>query len=450
MSLVKGFESPTADDFRRLWEEGMFVLDTSVLLNLHRYRDAARIDILAALTTIKDRLWIPYHVALEYERNRLTVLAKSRSNIKKAKEKILAIPDTVRGSLNETDIFRRHSFINVDTLMADLRELSEKFAQDVTAIYEAAPDVNKPDKVRDEIEALLSGRIGPAPSDQKEVEKISASGNRRFEMKQPPGYMDQLKSEGRDKSFAFAGLVYESRFGDLYVWEQIKSWARSLEGKPVCFVTDDQKEDWWWVVDSEGQKRIGPRAELKEEMHRESGVHFFHIYGPDSFLEGMNQYKHAGINPDSVSEAREISEERLRTFESMSSRATALEAVAQWLRETHSADGSIFTRSVFPDVLRLSSGQVVEGGYEVYAIKGGNVAPVEDRLREMAPYVSEFAERFPGAELHVVFVTAREHIARRAFERAARVISEISRREMKVVIGHLDASGKFVLHATLS
>jgi len=70
MSLVKGFESPTADDFRRLWEEGMFVLDTSVLLNLHRYRDAARIDILAALTTIKDRLWIPYHVALEYERNR--------------------------------------------------------------------------------------------------------------------------------------------------------------------------------------------------------------------------------------------------------------------------------------------------------------------------------------------------------------------------------------------
>lgn len=73
-----GFYRPSDDEFRAIWTKATFVLDANVLLNLYRYPAKARQDLLGALSKLSGRLWLPYHAALEYQRNRLGVIAEQK------------------------------------------------------------------------------------------------------------------------------------------------------------------------------------------------------------------------------------------------------------------------------------------------------------------------------------------------------------------------------------
>lgn len=46
-----------------LWKSGVFILDTNVLLNLYRYSKETRDTLFKAMNQLKDRLWMPYHIA---------------------------------------------------------------------------------------------------------------------------------------------------------------------------------------------------------------------------------------------------------------------------------------------------------------------------------------------------------------------------------------------------
>ncbi len=49
---------------------------------------------------------------------------------------------------------------------------------------------------------------------------------------------------------------------------------------PTISVTDDKKEDWWWIF---AGKTIGPRLELIEEMYNKVEVQFC-MYKTDQFM----------------------------------------------------------------------------------------------------------------------------------------------------------------------
>src|ERR1039458_8581926 len=73
-----GFYRPSDDEFKAIWSKATFVLDANVLLNLYRYPTNASHDLLKALAKLSGRLWLPYHAALEYQRNRLNVIAEQK------------------------------------------------------------------------------------------------------------------------------------------------------------------------------------------------------------------------------------------------------------------------------------------------------------------------------------------------------------------------------------
>src|SRR5262249_9034491 len=72
-----GFESyrtvPDAD-YRSLLNSGLIVLDTNVLLNLYRYHEQTRRELLDVLAQLGDHLWIPHHVRAEFWQRRPTLL----------------------------------------------------------------------------------------------------------------------------------------------------------------------------------------------------------------------------------------------------------------------------------------------------------------------------------------------------------------------------------------
>ncbi len=77
----KGFRQLSEADFKSLWKTAVFVFDANVLLNLYRYQSPTRDDLLKVLEKLGDRIWIPYHVGLEFERNRLIVIADQKKKV---------------------------------------------------------------------------------------------------------------------------------------------------------------------------------------------------------------------------------------------------------------------------------------------------------------------------------------------------------------------------------
>ena len=84
--IFLGYYAPSQDEFEVLWANAIFVFDTNVLLNLYRYQSDTRDALLGLIEQLNDRVWIPYQVGLEYQRNRLAVIAeqeKAYSEVRK-------------------------------------------------------------------------------------------------------------------------------------------------------------------------------------------------------------------------------------------------------------------------------------------------------------------------------------------------------------------------------
>ena len=139
------------------------------------------------------------------------------------------------------------------------------------------------DHYADLLLALFDKKIGPAP-DEKALEQLHEQAASRYEKKIPPGYSD-LK-----------GKEIPRAYGDYIVWRQLMEIA-TKEKKNLIFVTDDSKEDWWAELSG---KDIGPRHELLEEFHRETGQRGW-LFSSKSFLIATNKAGSAKV-ADSVIE----------------------------------------------------------------------------------------------------------------------------------------------------
>jgi hypothetical protein len=79
--------------------------------------------------------------------------------------------------------------------------------------------------------------------------------------------------------------------------------------RPVIFISDDAKEDWWWI--HRGRK-MGPRPELIEEFQSEAGQGF-HIYEFSQFLRfAAERFPEIKANVEKVEESLLADEEARR------------------------------------------------------------------------------------------------------------------------------------------
>lgn len=74
--------------------------------------------------------------------------------------------------------------------------------------------------------------------------------------------------------------------------------------KNIIFITDDEKEDWWWV---ESGKTIGPRPELIDEIRTETKA-MFYMYSVDQFLKYAKELLGIESKPETAKEVTYISQ----------------------------------------------------------------------------------------------------------------------------------------------
>ncbi|TEU22634.1 MAG: hypothetical protein E3J21_00110 [Anaerolineales bacterium] len=269
---------------------------------------------------------------------------------------------------------KRHSAIEPDQLLAKVEEVFSEFRGELDTLEQEQPDVYDDDELRDQIDSLLEGKIGPPPESQSELDRIFEEGRIRYEHKHPPGYGDTGKAQpGERETCSYGGLAFRREYGDLILWFQIIEAAKAKELKHIIFVTDDEKEDWWWTVKSRGKKTIGPRPELVEELHRKAGVSSFYMYNSERFLEFAKQYLGAQVDQESIDQVREIvqlgeAEWKGRRRTSIAYHMQAERAVAQWLRDLCPNDEIVSSERGFPDLVLVSDRDRI--GYEVKYIRG--------------------------------------------------------------------------------
>jgi hypothetical protein len=300
-----GYYPPTKDQYDTLWKEAVIVLDANVLLDLYRSPPTAREEMLAVLTELKQRLWIPYHAALEFQRQRLTVISTKRKATEDALETAKSLVDTIKEKVEALQLDKYGLGLDPSPLVADLMNANGKLIDAIKAVHENQVDIELTDPIRNTLDSIVSGVIGPGPSDQAELDALTVDGEQRYADKIPPGYADADKEKNPNlANFFHDQIKYQRKFGDLIVWRQLLNHVKKAEIKAVLFVTSEKKEDWWW---KEKGKILGGQPELIREIKNYSGVDIFWMYSPAQFLEQSKSYVKTIISDQAVAELQEVS-----------------------------------------------------------------------------------------------------------------------------------------------
>jgi hypothetical protein len=65
------------------------------------------------------------------------------------------------------------------------------------------------------------------------------------------------------------------------------------------------KEDWWLKLDSNGEKTIGPRPELIEQIQRETDIQVFYMYNSERFMRYAQEFLNVQLKKDSLGQVRQ-------------------------------------------------------------------------------------------------------------------------------------------------
>ena len=287
--LFPGYFTPTEDEFKTLWNEGVFIFDTNILLHFYRYNEKTYKEYTEEIfknERIKDRIWIPNQVFKEFLQNKDAVIKEQNLITDKVREQW-------KVSLNEFLIkIKGYIGVNPNKIVEIVNQSFETEMQRLEPlIYK---NINKDtDSILKFIEEFTQDKIGER-FENNELDKIYKEGKLRYELKYPPGYGD-MKKEGNEK------------YGDLVIWKQILKQVQNNKSDPkfkhIIFVIDDVKPDWW--LKEKGETK-GPRPELVYEIIQ-AGASLFYMYNLEGFLKYAKQHLNIELSESSEKEIKDIS-----------------------------------------------------------------------------------------------------------------------------------------------
>lgn len=305
-NTFRAYYAPSDPELEELWSDGTIVLDANTLLNFFRYTPGTRDEFLRILEELRDSLWIPHQVGLEFHQRRIDVIHSTSQAFPKLKASIETAKNAVTKTLNE---YRHHPSLNRLEVATDLDDLFQSFSakvdQQQRVHEEQGAGADHPDHIFDRISDLFLDRVGEGFTSE-DYAKICEEGEDRYANKIPPGFRDAGKQNG-------------NQYGDLIIWKEILRLGEVREC-PLIFVTDDAKDDWWWIERGETQ---GPRVELVDEYWAASGKRV-HFYEPLQFIRYAKERTQLPVSEDSLEEVREVSDPRDRVLRLLRERREAL------------------------------------------------------------------------------------------------------------------------------
>lgn len=148
---------------------------------------------------------------------------------------------------------------------------------------------------------LYEGKVGNSFS-QEDLKILIQEGKDRYEKRIPPGYKDKDKESQQVNKDRYGDTA---AYGDLIIWKQLLEKSKN-DLKPIIFVTNDVKEDWWR---QESGKTLGPRIELLKEFEEKTGQKFY-LYTRDNFLKKIKDYLGIDVKEETLEELKILDEKQ--------------------------------------------------------------------------------------------------------------------------------------------
>lgn len=281
--LFPHFHPLTDDELSNLWKHCVFVFDANVLLDLYRYKPETSETLLATIEFFSERIWMPHQFAYEYSKNRVRVLNEQRTAYEKIEEILNESLSALEKDIKSSQ--REHPYLRIEGISQVIRRLKKRIEKQ----RQNHPDWTRSDPIADKLDQLFYKKVGDEYPPQR-LEEIYQGGEKRYDMSQPPGYMDKKDKKGNEK------------YGDLVAWFQMLDYAKQ-EKRPIVLVTRDKKRDWWWI---EQGKTVGPRPELRKEMLQVANVEF-HLYLTERFMHYAQQYTQENLD-EAIDEVKKLRE----------------------------------------------------------------------------------------------------------------------------------------------
>ncbi|MFB0491807.1 hypothetical protein ABIE45_004393 [Methylobacterium sp. OAE515] len=283
---------PSETEFAEMWTNGLIIFDTNSLLRLFRYRETTVQQIFEILEAIPSRIWCPYQIAWEYQRNRFTKIQEAESSFQAAMKDFETAHTASSNRLRGLQDFGIHPKLRLDGKVAELSKFVEDSITDIRKEYSESPLADYFNQIHDRLGRFYIGKLGSEPSPEVLDRRIEEA-RQRTAAGAPPGFID-AKEKQKDKS-----NPDRSVFGDVLLWFEILEYATTNK-KDVIFVTEDNKEDWW---KKENGKTIGALPELRREYRKNTGRSIY-FYNVSRFLENAKKYLKINVSEESVADAK--------------------------------------------------------------------------------------------------------------------------------------------------
>jgi hypothetical protein len=192
-----------------------------VLLGFYRYTPPTKEELMKILVELSERLWVSHQAALEYQENRIGMIKKQKDAYDQIKSIFKEPYNKIDEKLNS---FKNHSFIDINIIREKLKATIEDIKQVLDQQRQEHPDlvgedILEGDVIRESLDSLLEGKVGPQYSLQ-ELTNIYREGKERYESEIPPGYADIKDKKG------------VKIYGDLIMWYQMIDKAKE-ENRPM-------------------------------------------------------------------------------------------------------------------------------------------------------------------------------------------------------------------------
>ncbi|KMP78184.1 hypothetical protein TU62_01975 [Bacillus cereus] len=304
---LKGYYPPNKEKEDHLWKNGIFIFDTSALLEFYYFPKKSQQNIFnSTFEKLVNRLWIPNHVKFEYLKNRENTLRKpieekykklENTQIKAINEDLKSIKDKLIDFINHTKKQDVHPYIDTKIPFKmheeyiKFEKVFSKFEESIKTEFKKREDDIIAFAIEDTVMENFNKyfKVGREYSFE-EILKIVKEGEFRYRNEIPPGYKDASKKSGTQK------------YGDLIIWKQIIEYAKQTN-KPIIFITNDVKEDWCYQVKRGNEVRIArPKEDLITEIKAHAKVDFW-MYTFSQFLYIARDILKTNISQEVINEA---------------------------------------------------------------------------------------------------------------------------------------------------
>ncbi|MEU3740290.1 PIN-like domain-containing protein [Streptomyces sp. NPDC032198] len=297
---IQNGHSEDGPERAQFFTQATVVLDTNVLLSLYEYTPDARSQVLSALNSVQQRLWLPHQVGLEFVQNRHRIIIGRKKALEEASKALQKKLGEARIALVDARKLVQGLLIkyaqDASTKQALESEISEKAVKDLLADWSqtlvnhvqqlknydlAISSVDKGDPVLAQVAELFGDKIAEPPGAEKIKRRVDEASTYRFPNEIPPGFADAGKGTPLSAS------------GDFLLWEEtIEYMAGSAERSQLLFVSNDTKDDWYQPAGNGRSSRPWPA--LASELRARTGAEI-RIETPGEFYRGVNRFLNAEI-----------------------------------------------------------------------------------------------------------------------------------------------------------